>query len=178
MPVGHRIVTRSLALRVLRVFLALLAPPLASASVAGCGHDAPPAKHPLRPLSEQRASNIISGVFRDAGLKPEADRYLKVAHHEQRLRLEVAAAGRRFGVAYLTEDDVRLFGDVLPPHPTDDALAVGSVDGHRVLVLFAGDYTEDDLAGDEHSATTIAADRRVARDVRDFVQRAQEQKWP
>jgi hypothetical protein len=158
----HRIVTSSLV----------------ALAASACDHEPPPVKHALRPIPEKRATELIARVFRDAGLQPETDRYLRVYKHEKRLRLEVAAMGRRFGVAYLTADDWAAFGDALPPHPKDDSLAIGSAEGNRVLVLFADDYTEDDLAGEDHVATTIAADRRLARDVRDFVQHAQQQGWP
>jgi hypothetical protein len=168
MRVVHRIVTS----RLVAFFAASLALTL------GCAQGAPPPKHPLRPISEKRAAELIARVFREAGLEPENDRYLRVYPHDKRLRLEVAAAGRHFGVAYLTAADWDAFSDVLPPHPKDDSLAIGAAEGNRFLVLFAADYAEDDLAGDEHTATTIATDRRLARDVRDFVHRAEQQRWP
>jgi hypothetical protein len=90
----------------------------------------------------------------------------------------VAAAGRGFGVAYLTADDWAKAGDALPPRPTNGSLVVAVGEGGtRVLCLFADDYGEDDDMGDAHRATTLAADRRLARDVRDFLHRAEVQKW-
>ena len=61
---------------------------------------------------------------------------------------------------------------------TFNSLAIGTAEANRFLVLFADDYTEDDMTGEEHTATTIAADRRLVRDVRDFLHRAKQQGWP
>ncbi len=95
------------------------------------------------------------------------------------MRLEVAAAGRRFGVAYLTAQDWAEVGDALPARPSTNALVVARGEGgERILCLFAADYADDDQTGDERRATTIAADRRLERDVRDFLHRAEEQAWP
>jgi hypothetical protein len=98
---------------------------------------------------------------------------------EQPVRLEVAAAGRKFGVAYLTAQDWGNAGAALPPRRTDGALVVATAEGGtKVLCLFADDYAEDDAIGERHTQTTDAADRRLERDVRDFLHHAKEQSWP
>ena len=137
-----------------------------------------PAKAPakLRPVPEARAASIIARTFREAGLEPEADRFLDVGH-DKRLRVEVAAAGRPFGVAYLTAEDWRAFGDALPPRAADDSLVVATLErGNHVLLLWADDYEEDDASASD-TASSIAADRRLQRDVRDFLHRAETQGW-
>ena len=50
---------------------------------------------------------------------------------------------------------------------------------HRqeLLALFARDYKEDDLEGEAHTQTSIAATRELERDVRDFLRRAEMEGW-
>jgi hypothetical protein len=162
----HRIVTRGIAA-------------LAAGLVVACATEPPPAPHVLSPLPEARAQALIGRTFREAGVPAEANRYVRVGREEKRVRLEIAATGRKFGVAYLTSADWAQVGDVLPPKSEKGALVVASGEGGiRILCLFASDYADDDRTGDERTSTTVAADRRLERDVRDFLHRAEEQSWP
>jgi hypothetical protein len=183
----HRIVT--LGLSSLRRRLSLYpgfapAPALAFGLVstlacAACAAEPPRAAHSLTPIPEDRARELIVRTFRDAGMEAETNRFVEVGKDVRRVRLEVAAAGRKFGVAYLTSQDWSEVGDSLPPRSTDGKLVVARArEGTRILCLFAADYGEDDETGETRNATTIAADRRLERDVRDFLHRAQEQSWP
>jgi hypothetical protein len=161
----------------MRVLHAIVTFALLSGATLGCASDPPRAPHAMHPIAEGRARTLIARTFQDAGTPPEADRF--VAIRDRRVRLEVAGAGRKFGVAYLTADDWAKAGDALPPRPANNSLVVAVADGGtRILCLFADDYAEDDDTGDEHRSTTIAADRRLERDVRDFLHRAEAQKWP
>jgi hypothetical protein len=145
--------------------------------LTGCAAGPAPMPHALHPIPETRARDLIAHTFITAGVGPQVDRTVVVK--ERRVQLEVAAAGRRFGVAYLTAQDWAKAGDALPPRPSDGALVVAVGDGGmRILCLFADDYTEDDDTNAEHRATTIAADRKLDRDVRDFLHRAEAQRWP
>jgi hypothetical protein len=149
---------------------------LAAAPVA-CASEPPLAPHAMHPIPESRARSLIAHTFQESGTPPEADRMVNV--RDRRVRLEVAAAGRKFGVAYLTADDWAKAGDALPPRPTNDSLVVTVGDGGtRILCLYADDYSEDDDTGDDHRSTTTAAYRRLERDVRDFLHRAEAQRWP
>jgi len=47
-----------------------------------------------------------------------------------------------------------------------------------VLVLFADDYQYDDLAGEQHESTTITAEKKLTRDVRDFLVQARSKNLP
>jgi hypothetical protein len=147
------------------------------AAAPACAADPPRTPHAMHPIPEGRARALIARTFQDAGAPPEADRWVTV--RGRRVRLEVAAAGRSYGVAYLTAEDWVQAGDALPPRPRGDALVLAVADGGvRFLCLYADDYAEDDATGEDHRATTIAADRRLERDVRDFLHRAEAQKWP
>jgi hypothetical protein len=175
MCVGHRIVTRGVAVLRLRVAVGL---PLGVAALA-CTPEAPQVAHTLSPIPEPRARELIGRTFRAAGVPIQLNRFVGVGRDDKRVRLEVAAAGRKFGVAYLTPEDWAEVGDALPPRASSGALVIASGEGGiRILCLFASDYAADDQTGDERTSTTVAADRRLERDVRDFLHRAEEQSWP
>src|SRR5580704_15618399 len=83
---------------------------LASALASGaCASDPPRAPHPLHPIPEDRARDLIARTFTAAGVTPEANRLVLVK--ERRVQLEVAAAGHKYGVAYLTAQDWAQAGD-------------------------------------------------------------------
>jgi hypothetical protein len=170
MRLVHRIVTRER--------LAFAALGLAVGLQVACAGDPPRPPHTMNPIPESRARALIARTFHEAGVEAEVDRFVHVGRDEKRVRLEVAAAGRKFGVAYLTPEDWAQAGDALPPRSSNNALVVATGEGGtKILCLFASDYAEDDQTGDERMATTIAADRRLERDVRDFLHRAEEQSW-
>jgi hypothetical protein len=131
----------------------------------------------MHPVDERRAVEIIGRVFSDAGLDPEPAR--SVTYQGKPLRVDVAAAGKKFGIAYLSRQDQIDLGDVLPKHDSDsDALVVvAASDGNRVLLLYERDYLTDDLEGEAHSATTIAAEKKIERDAKDLVVKADSEKW-
>jgi hypothetical protein len=163
MRLGHRIVTTIAALGL----------------YVGCAGDPPRPPHQLNPIPEPRARELIARTFREVGVAPEADRFVHVGKEEKRVRLEVAAAGKKFGVAYLTPEDWAQAGDALPPRSGNGSLVVANGEGGtRILCLFASDYSDDDQTGDDRTSTTIAADRKLERDVRDFLHRAEAQQWP
>jgi hypothetical protein len=133
----------------------------------------------LTPIPEPRARELIGRTFRQVGISPEVDRIVRVGKEGKRVRLEIAAAGRKFGVAYLTSADWAEAGDALPPRSKNDSLVVAVGEGGtRILCLFASDYADDDETGDLRTSTTVAADRRLERDVRDFLHHAEAQSWP
>ena len=144
-----------------------------------CAKEPPKAPHDLHPIPEARAADLVERVFRDAGLETDVNRFVEMGKG-RRIRLEVAAKGHSYGVAYVTAVDQELLRGAIPPHPEgNDALVVEYGEGHqRYLVLYEQDYAEDDISGEEHTSTTIAADRKLERDVRDFLHRAKTQAWP
>lgn len=152
------------------------------AAAAACGDE--PARHPTQahPIDEPRAQEVIARTFQAEGLDVEANRLVSVGA-TQKVKLEVAAAEHKFGVAYLTREEVKELGGLLPKHESDEGALVvlpgaGPDDGAHVLALWETDYMQDDLSGEAHSATEIAAERRLARDVRDFLQKAKAEQWP
>ena len=145
-------------------------------------------------MDEPRAQGVIAHTFQAEGVDPEAGRTFSVSASESAPpasggsatkphKLIVAAAGRKFGVIWLTRDDARELAVFLPKHENDDGALVvldgaGPDTGAHALALWETDYVTDDLAGESHSATEIAAERRLERDVRDFLLKAKTEQWP
>jgi hypothetical protein len=150
---------------------------------AGCG--GPPAKgaNPTRTLDERRAVEIIIGAFRDERAEPVPGRKITLEEGKQ-LEVDVGAANKKFGVAYVTANERRLLGGALPTRDPSMGDALQLVHGTgddltaKILVLHDLDYTYDDQVGTSHESTTITAERKLGRDVRDFVVRAHAEKWP
>jgi hypothetical protein len=71
---------------------------------------------------------------------------------------------------------------LLPPQRDDNALIVlrGSGEGEqdaRAVLLFAGDYLQDDLSDEEHESTSIAAENKLSLAARDIVRRSVSEDW-
>ncbi len=164
-----------------RSFVIAVALALSFSGVA-CG-DAPQSRTPTqaRPMDEPRAQGVIAKTFQAEGVDPEADRTFVVAAGKSH-KLIVAAAGHKYGVIWLTRDDARELAAFLPKHENDEGSLVildgaGADSGAHALALWETDYMTDDLAGESHSATEIAAERRLERDVRDFLLKAKNEPW-
>jgi hypothetical protein len=145
-----------------------------------CGGPEAQAPHSQRPVDERRASQVIAQTFVHAKVDPETNRDITIFGGKP-VHLEVAAAGHKFGVAYLTREEQAALGDALPKKaPDSDALIIvpGDEEGVHVLVLFERDYMQDDLMGEAHENTNIAAELKLERDVKDFLRKATEDQWP
>ena len=55
---------------------------------------------------------------------------------------------------------------------------IGTDSDARILLLYDTDYLYDDDVGEEHEETTLTAELKLRRDVRDFLVRAHAEKWP
>ena len=160
---------------------ALLSATLASA----CGAPEPRTANPTRVLDERRAIQIIEEAFREEKDTPvPGGRIALSAEHS--LEIDVQAQGKRYGVAYVTGHERVALGAALAPRDLsmgEDALqlmsGVGEDGDARVLILRDNDYVYDALSGSgEPSKSTIAAELKLHRDVRDFLIRAHSANWP
>ena len=147
----------------------------------GCGGGTPKAPTILRPIDEPHAVAIIARTFREFQLDPVRNRMISFGSGDAQLRLDVAAKDKRFGIAYITSQDAAKLGDALPRRGDPDAIIVvhGSgddSDAHAAL-LFAADYMQDDLAGESHTSTSIAAEQKLGLAVKDVLRRAQHESW-
>jgi hypothetical protein len=163
-----------------RVLLSLAA--LVAVPVAGCGGDPPRAPTALRPIDEPHGVSIMARVFRELGLEPVRNRIIHFGPNDAELRLDVAAKEKRFGIAYITWQDADKLGDSLPKRRDPDAIIVvrgnGDDDDVHAALLFAADYMQDDLSGEAHTATSIAAEKKLELATRDILRRAQHEGWP
>jgi hypothetical protein len=153
-----------------------------SVAIPGCGGD--PARAPtiLRPLDEPHAVAVMARVFRQLGLEPVRNRVIQFGSSGNTLTLDVAGKNRRFGIAYITWQDADKLGDDLPKRGDADAIVVvhgtGADDDVHAALLFAADYMQDDLSGDRHTSTAIAAEQKLELATRDVLRRAEQETWP
>lgn len=149
----------------------------------GCGSPPPRAPNPTRPLDERRAVEIILNAFsgeHDHGVR---GRTIKLPTGKP-LEVDVSGSGKKYGVAYLTAQERHELGTAVPlPEPgMEDALhlvrGTGEDADAKILVLHDTNYLYDDQVGEEHEATVLTAERKLERDVRDFVVRAHAEQWP
>jgi hypothetical protein len=143
-----------------------------------------PSKPPtiMRPVDEPHAVAIMARVFREFGLEPIRNRLIKFGANQVDLRLDVAAKERRFGIAYITWQDADKLGSDLPRRGDPDAIIIvrgnGDDDDVHAALLFAADYMQDDLSGESHTTTSIAAERKLELATRDVLRRAAHESWP
>ncbi len=143
--------------------------------------DDEPARSPnaSRPMDEPRAQGVIAKTFQGEGVDAEANRTFTIASGKT-LKLEVAATGKKFGVLWMTHDAQRDLQSFLPKREGDALVVLNGVGPDvkaHVLALWENDYVTDDLAGASHSETEIAAERKLERDVRDFLVKAKSENW-
>jgi hypothetical protein len=153
------------------------------AVLAACGTPPPRAPNPTRPLDERRAIEIVLQAFHDERDQPVHGHPITLAPGRA-LEVDVLAQGRKYGVAYVTTNERVALGNALPPRDPGmgDALqlvsGLGEEGDARVLVLHDSNYVYDDQVGEEHEETTVTAELKLRRDVRDFLVRAHAEKWP
>ncbi len=158
-------------------WIALLLVSCLGVSVVACDNEPPRRPNIMHPLHERRVFDLVSRVFDEAGLTVERNRQETVSGKP--LNVDLVASGHRYGIAYVTREAQVSLGDAIPKHDSNsDALVVVDAEsGDRILILYERDYLTDDLEGESHSATTIAAEGKVQRDARDFLLRAVRDKW-
>jgi hypothetical protein len=156
---------------------------LALAFVAACGSGPAKSANPTRSLDERRAVQVIAQAFHDEHDAPVPGRAIPIAEGKA-LEVDVMGDGRKYGVAYVTPNERAALGAALPARAADMGDALQLVHGTgadaetRVLILHDTEYRYDDQIGTAHEQTTITAERRLARDVRDFLVRAHAERWP
>jgi hypothetical protein len=150
--------------------------------LSACGGEPPKAPTILRPIDEPHAVAVMARVFREFGLEPVRNRIIKFGANDVELKLDVAAKDRRFGIAYITTQDADKLGEDTPKRRDPDAIIVvrgnGDDDDVHAALLFAADYMQDDLAGEAHTATSIAAEQKLVLATKDILRRAEHENWP
>jgi len=147
----------------------------------GCGPSEAHSANPMRPIDEGRAVRIIAQALSDDGQQGTVPRTMTLAGGTS-VTLDVPVSRRRIGIIYLTDSDVLALGnDRLATRPETSELTVRQGDGPdagmHVVILYASDYAYDDNAGTDRNATSITAERKLTRDVRDFLIIARKNHW-
>jgi hypothetical protein len=126
---------------------------------------------------------VILSAFQDQGANPVPGRQVELPDGTP-LQVEVGSQGKKFGVAYITDQEQAALTAALGPRDPSkgDALQLargkGSDADARILILYAEDYLYDDHIGTAHEETTITAEHKLTRDVRDFLVQAKAEQWP
>jgi len=163
--------------------LRALATSLSAGLALGCSGPPPRTANPTRSLDEGRAIEIIIEAFRDERDVPVPGHRVALST-QNGLHVDVAAQGKKYGVAYVTGRERGELGSALPQRipAMGDALqlvsGVGEDGDARVLLLHDTDYLYDDHVGEAHEKSTVAAELKLRRDVRDFLVRARAENWP
>jgi hypothetical protein len=152
------------------------------ALTVACSAPPPRTANPTRPLDERRAVEVIAEVFREEREQPLQGSDVSLSA-KVRLHVDIWAAGKRFGIAYVTADERGNLGSTIPPRDPakGDALllvtGIGTDSDARVCVLSDSDYLYDDQVGDAHEKSTLTAELRLKRDARDFLVIARREHW-
>jgi hypothetical protein len=140
----------------------------AASALAGCSGGQARPSSVLKPIEERRARGLIEQALSDNGMRPKQGRVVDLPGGTKLVE-EMAIDGEVYGVAYVTAQEAAQLGDAVPAYQADNdqlRLVQGS-GGAIVLVLYEQNYRYD--AGDEHSTNIITAEKKLSRDVSDFV---------
>ena len=122
----------------------------------------------LKPIEERRARAVIEEAITSAGMQPKAPRVLKLNDGSE-LSEEMGIEGGPYGIAYVTSIEEKKLGSSIPERdPRGDQLRLVQASGGAVvLLIYQLNYRYD--AGDTHTASIVTAERKLKRDVHDFL---------
>jgi hypothetical protein len=144
-----------------------LAVALLAATAAGCSGAQVAGDQALRPIEERRARAVIEEALLDNGMKPAPPRQHTLGDGTQ-IEEDMAIDGEPYAVAYVTTAEEKALGASVPRQANEnDPLALVKAEDTIVLLLFEKNYRYD--AGGDHTVTIVTAERRLKRDVTDFV---------
>jgi hypothetical protein len=149
----------------------------------GCGSPQARTPQPARPLEERRAISVILEAFRDEGDAAVRGRPVMLPLGIS-LEVDVAAQSQKYGVAYVTAAEQQQLGGAFQTRDQRGADALRLVIGQgeagqsHVLLLYDTDYLYDDQVSDGQRETTVTAELKLRRDVRDFLVLARSKRWP
>jgi hypothetical protein len=146
-----------------------------------CGSGEANAPRPQQPLPETRAREVIAQAVHDSGARPRAQ-YTIMVRGGRQLSVDVGVAGHKYGVAYVTGSERSALGDAVPAYDVGSASlqVVRDIQDRESAVLLLHDlgYMADEQLGTERESTSLAAELKLSRDVKDFLAKAQGEKWP
>lgn len=166
-----------------RLSLGSLLGPLCALGFIACSTPPPRSANPTRALDERRAVQVITAAFRDEHDSPVRGSAILLPGGKH-LEVDVRSKAHKYGVAYITKEERNRLKTSLPPRDTAQGDALQLVRGvapdqdAHILILHDADYLYDDQVGTEREASTITAENKLSRDVRDFLVRAHSEGWP
>ena len=152
--------------------------------VSGCAGQEAKHPNPMRPIDERRAIPIIAQAFADSDQAATEGRDIKLATGKM-LHVDVGTSGHKYWGRL--HDHRRHLGarrqDRLTPprggqHRSSHRYRVRPRCGCGRARPLADDYQYDDSAGEQHESTTITAEKKLTRDVRDFLVQARSKNLP
>jgi hypothetical protein len=144
---------------------------------------APPAKSPneTRPLDEGRARELIANAIATDGATATGPRLVSLPRDKQ-LLVDIGVSGKRHAIAFITGTERGELGSSVPAHDVGSTalqLVRDTKDRDtRILILHDLAYMTDEQAGEQRAVSSVVVERRLQRDVLDFLAEARRQSWP
>ena len=122
----------------------------------------------MRSLEQGRAVLVIQEAVHGNGVKPEAGRDVTLPNGVA-MHVDVMVGGTSYGISFLTPQIVERLGSSLTPRRSADEMRISRLGDVSVLLLYDDAYQYD--AGETHTVTAVAAERKLGKDVADFITR-------
>jgi hypothetical protein len=137
------------------------------APLAACGGGQRPTTA-MKPIEERRARGVIEKALVDNGMRPATGRVVKLNGGVELVE-DMAIEGEKYGIAYLTEPEAAKAGSAVPAYQreSEQLRLVPGQGGTITLIVYEQNYRYD--AGDTHATNAVTAEKRLSRDVADFV---------
>jgi hypothetical protein len=101
--------------------IGVAAPCLLALAMAACSGTQHSGDHPLEPLPESRALEVINEAFAHVGVQPELHRMIHI-RNGLTMEIDVATAGRPHGVEFVSGQDLLDYGSALPHRQHEGSL--------------------------------------------------------
>lgn len=132
----------------------------------GCSGAKAPGRE-MRPLEERRARAIIEEAVADGGMQPSQGRIVKVVDGE--VTEDIRVGDTSYGIVYLTANELNKAGTHVRTFNEEAPLQVVKAAGGKAILVILHEQAYRYDAGDTHAATVVTAEKKLRRDVSDFV---------
>lgn len=149
--------------------------------LGACGPGEANTPRPEQPLPETRAREVIAQAVQDSGARPSGQ-YTITVKRGLKLQADVGVVDHKYGIAYVSGSERAALGDAIPAHDVGSAslMVVRDIADRQSAVLLLHDlaYVADEQLGTERESSSLAAELKLARDVKDFLAKARGEGWP
>lgn len=150
---------------------------VAVARAGACG--GPPAQtaHLGWSLEQARVIRLAAAALHEERVSPGAARSVEPPRGRQ-LDIDLGVRGKQLGIAFITGDERAKLGPAVPAHDVGStAPLLVRAQAMRILVLHDLANKTDEQHGGERAVSSVVVERRLQRDVKDFVVQARRQGW-